>query len=219
LKLLQHIAPYEHVIWDWNGTIIDDVKFSLGITNEMLKEHSLGPVDLDTHRNLFRMPISEYYEDLGVDFSKHDFPALCNRFVEIYTDRIAEGVGLFAGVRSHLQTISKTKRQSILSAAEQVHLELMTKHFDIFHLFDDVFGITDNLAVSKIDRGRELMAAANLPKSATILIGDTDHDLEVGEALGIDVLLIADGHQAFERLKPLHRHVFNTRYGEIEQPD
>ncbi len=43
------------------------------------------------------------------------------------------------------------------------------------------------------------------------MIGDTDHDLEVGNELGIDVLLIADGHQSFEKLKNVHDNVIETR--------
>ncbi len=40
-----------------------------------------------------------------------------------------------------------------------------------------------------------------------ILVGDTDHDLEVGDALGIDVLLVTGGHQSHARLSKRHSRV------------
>ena len=48
--------------------------------------------------------------------------------------------------------------------------------------------------------------------SFTVLIGDTDHDLEVGRSMGVEVLLIADGHQSYNRLIKCHDNVMKSRY-------
>jgi phosphoglycolate phosphatase len=70
-----------------------------------------------------------------------------------------------------------------------------------------VFGIEDNRASSKLERGKQLMALSHIPRKDTILVGDTDHDLEVGNALGIEVILVDHGHQSFERLSAAHDKV------------
>lgn len=81
------------------------------------------------------------------------------------------------------------------------------EHFEISHLFDHIFGIFDKTAASKLERGRELIETARMPKEATVLIGDTDHDLEVGTELGIDVILVEHGHQCPIKLKSVHHQV------------
>jgi phosphoglycolate phosphatase len=70
------------------------------------------------------------------------------------------------------------------------------KPFNIHHHFDHVYGLTDFLANSKLERGRQLMDASGIDRAHTVLIGDTDHDVEVAQELGIDVVIYADGHQA-----------------------
>jgi phosphoglycolate phosphatase len=73
-----------------------------------------------------------------------------------------------------------------------------------------VFGIGDRLAGSKVQRGHDLVRESGVPSTRTLLSGDTDHDLEVGQALGISVLLVIHGHQNAERLKRLHHDVIDV---------
>jgi phosphoglycolate phosphatase len=80
----------------------------------------------------------------------------------------------------------------------------MMKHFNLTNLFDHAFGINDKYAASKLNRGEELIGISKVPKNQTILIGDTLHDLEVGQHLGIDVLLVSHGHQSVDRLRSKH---------------
>jgi len=101
--------------------------------------------------------------------------------------------------------------QSILSAGHQNHLNEITKSLKIDHLFDNIYGLGDFYAASKIERGRQLLEFAGKDLSKTIMIGDTDHDHAVGKNLGIDVLLIADGHQNYDKLKGIHHNVIETR--------
>ena len=86
----------------------------------------------------------------------------------------------------------------------------MMSQFGLSQYFDFVFGIGDRLAVSKVQRGHDLMRESGVPAARTLLIGDTDHDLEVGRALGISVLLVTHGHQSAERLKRLHHDVIDV---------
>ena len=80
------------------------------------------------------------------------------------------------------------------------------------HHFDHIFGIDNHYAGSKLERGRELIEKSRISPSQTLLIGDTDHDLQVANELGIDALLIADGYQSFNKLSQLHHNVLESRY-------
>ena len=96
---------------------------------------------------------------------------------------------------------SRPVTQSILSASDQVSLNAMIAHFDLGKVFRFVFGIEDRFAGSKIDRGHQLMRDSNITAEKTVLIGDTLHDLEVAQALGVEVVLVSHGHQCAKRLR------------------
>lgn len=209
--ILDRVSSYEHVIWDWNGTLLDDLDIAVDALGELLDEHQIPRVSSDEYKKVFRFPIKEYYKDVGFDLSKVSFDYLCDRFVQEYNHKRAHLAQLFEGTPDILMSIKKEKMQSILSAAQQGHLNDITKSLNIHHHFDHVFGLGDFYAASKIARGHQLLEVAGKDRSKTIMIGDTDHDHEVGKELGIDVLLIADGHQNYEKLKAVHHNVIETR--------
>ena len=89
---------------------------------------------------------------------------------------------------------------SILSASEIKLLERMLEEREIRPYFDHVVGLSDRYAASKLDHGKQLITTLNTPLQNVILVGDTNHDHEVAQSLGIDCLLLAGGHQSEHRL-------------------
>lgn len=211
-SIRSHLQGKTHVIWDWNGTILNDIELMIEVIGEILDEHGLPRINRQHYCELFGFPIKNYYQTLGFDFEKVPFERLSEKFMAGYR-RGLQNTQLHSGMVDLLDSLQQSKiSQSILSAAQESYLEEQLKHFGIRHYFDHVYGLKDHHAASKLERGRELMAEARLPIESTILIGDTDHDLEVGKALGVEVLLLADGHQSFGRLSPKHHKVLQTRY-------
>lgn len=210
-RILAAVEKFKHVIWDWNGTLVDDVEVAVGAVNALLTEHGLPALDAHSYRREFGFPVRKYYEKLGFDFARVPFEKLCDRFAEEYNSKRAKLARLFPDVQPLLESARRGRKQSILSAAAQWHLDEITEHFAIRHHFDHVFGINDHFASSKLGRGRELIAASGVTAAETVLIGDTDHDCEVAGELGIACVLVADGHQTFERLTAVHHHVLEGR--------
>lgn len=210
-KILNHIQDFDHIIWDWNGTLMNDTQIAVDALNVMLAENNLTAVNTDTYKKVFGFPIRSYYEKVGFDLTKLSFEKLCERFVEEYNHKRARNASLFDGVNDLLSEIKKIKTQSILSAAEQNHLHEMTDFFGLQNHFHNRFGINDFYASSKIDRGHELIQHSKIAAAKTILIGDTDHDFEVAKALGVSCLLVADGHQSVERLLALTDQVISRK--------
>ncbi len=177
----------------------------------LLEEQGLPAMDRQKYTEIFRFPVSEYYRDLG--FEGAAFEALSDRFVARYMRGILE-CKLHTGVPELLSEIKTAGiSQSILSAAHQESLQTHLVHFQISHYFDRIFGLSDHHARGKLERGRDLMATSGFPAEDTVLVGDTDHDLEVAKALGISAVILADGHQSYERLSVLHSQVLQDRHG------
>jgi phosphoglycolate phosphatase len=104
----------------------------------------------------------------------------------------------------------KKARQFILSAMKQDMLEKTVSEKRISNYFEKTLGLDNHYAVSKIERGRQLIKDAGLNIANTCIIGDTLHDFEVAEELGIQCILIADGHQSKKRLQKSGATVLNS---------
>ena len=201
---------YDHIIWDWNGTLLDDIALCVQVNNELLRTHGLPELTVKRYQRLFGFPIRDYYKALGFDFDATPFEDLAEHYVSVY-EAEAKHTSLHQGVTKMLSAVKAGgKTQSVLTAANESHVHDMMDHFSLWEFFDHVYGICDRFAASKIERGHDLIAHSGIAADRTLLVGDTDHDHEVGEALGTNVLLVAHGHQSLERLRALHHNVRET---------
>lgn len=189
----------KNIIWDFNGTIINDLDLCLNILNEMLIDKGLAPVTKQKYLDIFTFPIKEYYELAGFDFSIHDFSELTSEFIEKYQE-----ASLSCPLHKHVvKTLAKLQKlgyhQYLLSASQIDNLMQQVNHFKIPKYFDGIIGIDNVEAKGKIEVGLNYFKNHNLSATNTIFIGDTLHDVEVANALNCAILLYSKGHQAKHR--------------------
>ena len=201
---------YKHIIWDWNGTLLDDVDVAVDAMNLLLENHKLPRLDIKKHKDIFAFPVRDYYGKLGLDFKKEPFEELSTEFVSHLTSGKYH-YRLHRGTEEVLKSIKDMGiSQSILSASEERALQEAVGTMHISEFFTRIAGISNHYAASKIERGRELLTDLGLDPNTVLLIGDTTHDYEVARELGCDCLLISNGHQSYERLKGCHANIVNT---------
>ena len=194
-------GDFTSIIWDWNGTLLDDVDICVETINFSLNKRSLPLLTVETYREIFTFPVIEYYEKAGFDFSKTSFDELSYEFIELYLDKL-KGASLFQDVGDILREFKKRGyRQFILSAMEQTSLLSSVRHFKIEGLFSEIKGTNDIYGSGKLHHAKTLMETSGLDPSGTCLIGDTLHDLEVARQLECHCLLISAGHQSHARLE------------------
>ena len=90
--------------------------------------------------------------------------------------------------------------QFILTAAHKESVLGLLDHYFIKDYFKEIEGLDNHRAESKVVRGKHLIENNCIAKKETVLIGDTIHDFEVANAIGVDCILIANGHQSKNRL-------------------
>lgn len=191
---------YKHIIWDWNGTLFNDVELCLDLLNGLLLPRGLPPITLDVYRDIFTFPVRDYYSKAGLDLQKYSFEELGKEWMEEYQIRRLEGK-LFRGANEFLDIISKNGiEQSILSAYKQDTLVELINHFGLRSYFTHLTGLDHIYATSKLELGKELMKKLNHHYSNVLLIGDTVHDFEVANEISAGCVLIGDGHQSKEKL-------------------
>lgn len=208
--ILEVVSTYDNVVWDWNGTLIDDVDMAVSCINKLLIKYQQKKITAKQYREIFDFPVRRYYEIIGFDLKRHSFEEIRDQYVLEYNTNVAKTSSLFPATEELIQKIKAEKNQFILSAVSQWHLDEITSHFNVTPFFNERFGVSDHYATGKIERGYELIKHAGLT-GKTILIGDTIHDYEVAKELGFACLLLADGHQSYERLKKITSNVLVGR--------
>ncbi len=204
------IEKYKHVIWDWNGTIINDLDLCVELINGLLIERRLKTLTAESYREVFTIPVKNYYAKLGFDFSKESFEIVGKQWMTEYERRKFE-CGLYDGVKNVLQKINQLGiGQSILSAYSQHTLDEMVEYHGLTNYFTHIVGLDNIYAASKLHLGKDLMKRLGNGKGETLLIGDTEHDYEVACEIGADCVLIANGHQSKKKLEKLGAIVFPT---------
>jgi phosphoglycolate phosphatase len=193
------IKKYKHVIWDWNGTILDDVELSIDLVNELLAEENLHTLTLEEYRSYFTIPVRNYYEAVGFDFSKESFEVVGKRWMDEY-ERRKFTCRLYSDVENVISRINSMGiEQSILSAYSQHTLEQMIEYYNLTKYFTHIVGLDNIYAASKVEQGIDLMNKLGHNKGEVLFVGDTLHDYEVACEIGADCALITCGHQSEEK--------------------
>lgn len=192
---------YRHVIWDWNGTLFNDVALCTEVISGLLAARGLPVVSVEAYRDLFDFPVSDYYRKLGFDFVREPFEQVGMEFIRDYEARRLEA-GLYPDVPEVLTCLGGLGlAQSVLSAYHRDNLRALVEHFGLAGHFDALVGLDNHYAAGKVENGLRRIRELALHPSEVLLVGDTRHDAEVAAAMGTDCVLLDGGHQSRARLE------------------
>ncbi|MEI6576113.1 MAG: HAD family hydrolase [Bacteroidota bacterium] len=194
------LTGIRNIIWDWNGTLLDDVDICVDSINILLEKRKLPLMNIDRYKELFSFPVIEYYKNIGFDFTAEVYDEVATEFMTAYLDRLPSA-GLFPQILPLLEACRQGGyQQAVLSAMEQDTLDSSIQSKGIQHYFTKIVGIDNHHAVGKLENAERILKEINGKASETLLIGDTLHDFEVASAIGCPYLLIGSGHQSLRRL-------------------
>ena len=187
---------YKYIVFDFNGTIIDDVQLCLDLLNEMLEVENLPLVSYSRYKEIFTFPIIEYYKRAGFTFKNRSFKEMSEWFVKKYQPASFK-CNLFDGIKETITSLKEEGYKVILLSASQIdNLKEQTNRFNITYLFDEILGIDNIEAKSKLEIARRYFYENKIDTKECLFIGDSTHDYEVGSTLGGDIILVTYGHQS-----------------------
>jgi phosphoglycolate phosphatase len=185
-----------HVVWDWNGTLLDDVWLCVDVLNGMLRARGLPEVNENYYREVFSFPVINVYKRMGFDTSDGRFEKMSVEYIDAYQARRGE-CKLHADALAVLASVKQSGvGQSILSAYQQNMLDSMIANMGLNKYFDKLAGNTNIFAASKVDYGRSLLKEIGGDPREIVMVGDTEHDYEVAKELGLRCILVSHGHNS-----------------------
>ncbi len=190
----------KYVIWDFNGTILDDKKLSLELLNQMLKKQNKPKITMTKYLKIFGFPIKDYYLKAGISFAQESFLSMAKWYIKVYQPKSLE-CSLNEGVEETLKALNEKGIKNIcLSASKYENLKMQLDHFQITKYFDAILGLDNIIADGKLEVGLNYLKTHQIDPNACILIGDTNLDYEIAIKMGVMPVLYANGHQAKSRL-------------------
>lgn len=204
-------AKFAHIFWDWNGTLLDDAWLCRDVMNGMLRARNMPEMSETRYMEIFDFPVVRYYERIGFDFAVESFEVLGMTFIHGYEARRAEAQ-LHPDSRQSLQRLAAADvPQSILSAYQHDTLVRLVTEWGLRDFFHDLHGQDDHYAAGKLPQGQRALERLGIDPATALLIGDTAHDAEVAQALGMTCWLIPGGNQPPSRLQATGCPLFPSR--------
>ena len=190
---------FDTVIWDFNGTLLDDVGICMDSVNTLLRRRGLKTLgSVAEYHAVFRFPVIDYYRAVGFDIGEDGsgYDPIAHEWVREYLSR-EKDIGLYPGARETLGALKDAWiRQAIVSATEYGMLMSQLDRLGVTELFDGVVGTGDIYASSKIEAAKKWASGRDL--SFAVMIGDTPHDMDTAAALRVPFAAVSWGHAARE---------------------
>lgn len=201
-----------HLVWDWNGTLLDDTHAVIQATNAAFAEVELAPITLEQYREMYCIPIPRFYKRfLGRPPTEAEWERMDGIFHRHYAEqRVA--CGLTTGVEELLNQWQRAGRsQSLLSMHGHEQLVPVVRGYGIEPRFVRVDGRTGPSGGSKaLHMERHFAALAGAAGMAgmqgivpenSVVIGDALDDAVAAAHVGARVVLYTGGSHSRSSLE------------------
>jgi phosphoglycolate phosphatase-like HAD superfamily hydrolase len=199
----------EHLVWDWNGTLLDDLHLVVSSTNEAFAAIGGRPVAADEHRRTFRRPVAEFYaEMLGRAVDEEEFGRLDRIFHDAYRLGLTD-ITLAADAMTAIKTWPGT--QSLLSMWFHSELVPAVETYGLAGVFTRIDGLRTevggDLKAGHLARHLEGLGVAG---ADVVLIGDSLDDAAAADSVGAASVLYTGGFTDPVRLRESGRPVADS---------
>jgi phosphoglycolate phosphatase-like HAD superfamily hydrolase len=207
---MRHDRP-RHLVWDWNGTVLDDFSIILRSTNDSFREAGLPEITADQYRTRIRMPIRAFYTDiLGFEPSDEQWELLDGTFHKYYV-QYEKQARLSAGLPTLLGEWADSGRtQSLLSMYHDDKLVPVVEHHGIAGYFALVQGTVPPRPARKGLHLADHLRRLDVDPATVVLIGDSPDDAHAAASVGARVILYTGGFTALESLRATGAPIADT---------
>ena len=197
------------VLWDWNGTLVDDSSLCVDILNELLDEYGKKNISLKFYRANFSFPVVNFYRKISLPYSGNEFEEISKKFISRYRERWVKCPlqPNTLDILDHVKSLNI--EQAILSAGNQYDVEKFVKYYGLNSYFERILG-TDNIkAEGKVELAMRFFLNPDYRAEEMLIIGDTLHDLDIGNKIGCETILSSMGHNSESLLTEFHDFLVN----------
>ncbi|HEY0118916.1 MAG TPA: HAD hydrolase-like protein [Cellulomonas sp.] len=189
-----------HLVWDWNGTLLDDTALVVAATNVTLGRLGGRAVTVAEHRRDFSRPVADYYARiLGRPVGPDEFARLDGTFHAAYRSGLG-GAGLAVDALAAIGAWGGT--QSLLSMFFHDDLVALVRRHGLEPMLSRVDGLRAVVGGGpKAPHLAAHLAALAVPPEQVVLVADTVDDVAAARAVGAAIVLYEGGITDAARLR------------------
>lgn len=193
----------KHIVWDWNGTLLDDNHAVVAAVNAVCAEFDREQVDLPEWRSVFSRPLRQCYERLlRRSIDEQAWARIDLLYHRAYRD-LLHTCGLADGVPTALREWARAGgSQSLLSMWFHDELVGLVAEMGLHELFDRVDGLRQEVGGgSKAEHLQRHLTEQELDPRDVVLIGDVLDDAAAAQHAGAGCVLVSTGVMSAESLR------------------
>lgn len=195
------------VVFDWNGTLLDDTEIVLKAVNASeVKVLGIPPITLERYRDTYDAPLHLFYENLGISRETFDAKSaeIAAKFHPIY-EPLAAHARTRPGTKKTLHQLKRLGISCVILSNHTVEgIYLQLSRLKLTDLFDAVLangGTEEMHRTSKQHRLESYLEENDINPSETIIVGDTVEEIRIGQNLGLRTVSITGGNNSEKRLR------------------
>jgi phosphoglycolate phosphatase-like HAD superfamily hydrolase/8-oxo-dGTP pyrophosphatase MutT (NUDIX family) len=184
---------FRNLIFDWSGTLVDDLGPVIEATNVVLGKYGVAPLDRESFRRVFRLPYRDFYAELLPDVSLEELEA---HFRPAF-DAALTPVTVLPHAREKLEWCTSLGiRTFVLTSMDSIAFERQMDDFGLRHHFEATYsGVLD-----KRELIGQILATHGLDPAETAFVGDMTHDIETARHGGLSSIAVLTGYNHAEIL-------------------
>lgn len=178
---------FRNLIFDWSGTLVDDLGPVIEATNTVLGKYDIPPLNKETFRRHFRLPYHEFYSEILPHIPLDELEA---HFRPAF-DAAVSPVTILPHAREKLEWCAAVGiRTFVLTAMDTTAFERQMDEFGLRDLFEATYsGVID-----KRDVIHRILQDHALNPAETAFIGDMTHDVEAARHGGVSSIAVLTGY-------------------------
>lgn len=191
-----------HLVWDWNGTLLDDLPIVIKAVNRSIGAFGLNPITADVYRDHYTRPVRHFYDALfGRSVSDEEWLRLNTTFHDAYFE-LAATVDLAPGAREGMDMLANAGwTQSLLSMSPQDWLEKIVDRLGVTDQFEIVDGLSGPTGGLKAAHLEEHLRYLDLDGAGVVVVGDTPDDVAAARHVGARPVLFHGGSHHIDVLE------------------
>lgn len=193
------------ILWDFNGTVMDDMGASVGAVNAMCAHRGLPPITEEWYTLNLTMPLEKFYSDIGFDMQKErievvseEFQRECSKFSRPVFPEVLAALERFR---------QKGLRQLLFSSLHHDILMRQAEERGVKAFFEGIVGRQDRSLGGKEKAAEAYLKAHGIDPREVLVVGDLTTDYEMAAYVGCPCALIEKGHQHREILSKTGAYV------------
>lgn len=205
------------MVWDWNGTLLDDLAVVIEAANVGLAEFDFPALDEDSYRDHFTRPVRSFYDSLiGRPTTDEEWLRLNEIFHAEYMER-AHRADLAVDAREAMDLVGQEPTaQSLLSMSPQDWLEGILHRKGVSHRFSLVTGLRGETGGLKAAHMTQHIKSLDVDPQSTVMIGDTPDDAAAARHVGAAVVLYNGGSHHLPMLEQTNAPVAHSLVEAVE---